>query len=35
MIARSKRYKNSFTEAAPESDLPQAIDKLSAFEKVG
>jgi large subunit ribosomal protein L1 len=34
MIARSKRYKNSFTEAAPESDLPQAIDKLSAFEKV-
>ena len=34
MIARSKRYKNSFTESAPESDLPQAIDKLSAFEKV-
>jgi len=34
MIARSKRYKNSFTEATTESDLPQAIDKLSAFEKV-
>ena len=34
MIARSKRYKNSFTEAATESDLSEAIEKLSAFEKV-
>jgi large subunit ribosomal protein L1 len=34
MSARSKRYKNTFTENLSEIDLPQAIEKLSTFEKV-
>ncbi|MDG1138574.1 MAG: 50S ribosomal protein L1 [Opitutales bacterium] len=34
MNARSKRYKNTFKENLSDSDLPQAIEKLSAFEKV-
>lgn len=34
MSARSKRYKNTFSENLSEIDLPQAIEKLSTFEKV-
>jgi large subunit ribosomal protein L1 len=34
MIARSKRYKNSFSSDQSELELPLAIERLSTFEKV-
>ena len=33
MIARSKRYKNSYNDDLAEVELPHAIERLSAFEK--